>query len=111
MQRTATTLDGLPTLVLIHFFFPSAQGKHCIYTPHTAGRYARKRFRKAQCPIVERMVVAMMSNGRNNGKKAMAMRIVRSTLQIINVLTDQNPLQVRELQNYRKSLWLLCVLP
>lgn len=25
-----------------------------VYTPHTAGRYQKKRFRKAQCPIVER---------------------------------------------------------
>ena len=28
--------------------------KHATYVPHTAGRYAVKRFRKAQCPIVER---------------------------------------------------------
>lgn len=27
-----------------------------IYVPHTAGRYQTKRFRKALCPIVERMV-------------------------------------------------------
>jgi small subunit ribosomal protein S5e len=25
-----------------------------VYQPHTAGRYQKKRFRKAQCPIVER---------------------------------------------------------
>ncbi|MDK2413661.1 hypothetical protein QHH03_31705, partial [Aphanizomenon sp. 202] len=25
------------------------------YLPHSAGRYAAKRFRKAQCPIVERL--------------------------------------------------------
>ena len=45
------------------------------------------------------MVVAMMAHGRNNGKKAMAMRIVRSTLQIIHVLTDQNPLQVTRIES------------
>jgi hypothetical protein len=27
-----------------------------VYVPHTAGRYQKKRFRKAQCPIVERYV-------------------------------------------------------
>lgn len=27
-----------------------------VYVPHTAGRYQKKRFRKAQCPIVERRV-------------------------------------------------------
>lgn len=25
-----------------------------VFVPHTAGRYQKKRFRKAQCPIVER---------------------------------------------------------
>ncbi len=27
-----------------------------VYLPHTAGRWQKKRFRKAQCPIVERCV-------------------------------------------------------
>ncbi|CDR42031.1 CYFA0S08e02806g1_1 [Cyberlindnera fabianii] len=61
---------------------------------HTAGRYASKRFRKAQCPIIERLTNSLMMNGRNNGKKLKALRIVKHTLEIINVLTDQNPLQV-----------------
>jgi small subunit ribosomal protein S5e len=68
--------------------------KNCVYLPHTAGRYARKRFRKAQCPITERLALCLMYHGRNSGKKQMAMRIIRSTLEIINVLTDQNPIQV-----------------
>lgn len=64
------------------------------FISHTAGRYASKRFRKAQCPIVERLTNSLMMNGRNNGKKLKAVRIVKHTLEIINVLTDQNPLQV-----------------
>ena len=28
------------------------KSKHAVYVTHTAGRYAQKRFRKAQCPIV-----------------------------------------------------------
>jgi len=28
--------------------------KFAVYVPHTAGRYQKKRFRKALCPIVER---------------------------------------------------------
>ena len=31
-----------------------------VYQPHTAGRYQKKRFRKAQCPIVERCVPASL---------------------------------------------------
>ncbi|KAG5363458.1 40S ribosomal protein [Yarrowia sp. B02] len=65
-----------------------------VYIPHTAGRYANKRFRKAQCPIVERLTNALMMNGRNNGKKLKAVRIVEHALEIIHLLTDQNPLQV-----------------
>lgn len=30
--------------------------KFAVYVPHTAGRYQKRRFRKAQCPIVERCV-------------------------------------------------------
>jgi len=36
----------------------------------------------------------MMRNGRNNGKKLLAVRIVRQTLELVHVLTDQNPVQV-----------------
>jgi hypothetical protein len=31
-----------------------------VYLPHSAGRYAQQRFKKAQCPIVERVVNCMM---------------------------------------------------
>ena len=49
---------------------------------------------QAQCPITERLCVALMMHGRNSGKKMKAMRIIRSTLDIIHVLTDQNPIQI-----------------
>lgn len=65
-----------------------------VYVPHTAGRYASKRFRKAQCPIVERLTNSLMMSGRNNGKKLKAVRIVQHALEIIHLLTDQNPIQV-----------------
>ncbi|ODV92337.1 hypothetical protein CANCADRAFT_23336 [Tortispora caseinolytica NRRL Y-17796] len=65
-----------------------------VYLPHSAGRYAVKRFRKAQCPIVERLTNALMMNGRNNGKKLKAVRIVKHAMEIIYLLTDQNPIQV-----------------
>ena len=32
------------------------QVRHAVYLPHTAGRYAKKQFKKAQMPIVERLV-------------------------------------------------------
>ncbi|KAK1562835.1 hypothetical protein Q3G72_017740 [Acer saccharum] len=68
--------------------------KHATYVPHTAGRYSKKRFRKAQCPIVERLTNSLMMHGRNNGKKLMAVRIIKHAMEIIHLLTDQNPVQV-----------------
>jgi len=68
--------------------------KASVYLPHTAGRYNTKRFRKASCPIVERLVCSLMMHGRNNGKKIMAVRIVKHTFEVIHLLTDQNPIQV-----------------
>lgn len=38
-----------------------------------------------------------MMHGRNNGKKLMAVRIVKHAFEIINLLTGENPLQVRRL--------------
>ena len=80
-----------------------------MFLPHTAGRYAVKRFRKAQviyldkcfsasvfmssclqqCPIVERLTNALMKHGRNNGKKMLALRIVRQAFEIIHLLTGE----------------------
>ena len=110
--------------------------KFAKYLPHSAGRYAAKRFRKAQvslelqmktsgrmnlrapkcwyvclifafinsslsfplfatqCPIVERLTNSLMMHGRNNGKKLMAIRIVKHAFEIIHLLTGENPLQV-----------------
>jgi small subunit ribosomal protein S5e len=53
-----------------------------------------KRFRKAQCPIVERLTNSLMMHGRNNGKKLMAVRIIKHAFEIIHLLTGENPLQV-----------------
>merc|ERR1711966_209432 len=68
--------------------------KYAQYLPHSAGRFQKKRFRKATCPIVERLAVCMMHKGRNNGKKMMAMRIIKDAFAIVHLLTDQNPVQV-----------------
>merc|ERR1711916_402281 len=72
----------------------SVKPKHAQSLPHTAGRWQVKRFRKASCPIVERMTNAMMMHSRNTGKKLMAVRIIKHCFEIIHLLTDQNPIQV-----------------
>ena len=66
-----------------------------MYTPYTAGKYQKKRFQKVSCPITERFTnMLMVGNHRQNGKKQQAVRIFKQTLEIINLLTGQNPLEV-----------------
>lgn len=74
--------------------FIAIKDKDHVFIPHTAGRYQIKRFRKAQCPAVERLANALMRKGRNNGKKMLAMRIIQQAFEIIHLMTDDNPLQV-----------------
>jgi small subunit ribosomal protein S5e len=66
-----------------------------VYVPYTAGKYQKKRFQKVQCPITERFVNQLMvGGGRQNGKKQMAVRLFRQALEIIHLLTGENPLAV-----------------
>mmetsp|Transcript_25634 Transcript_25634/g.35424 ORF Transcript_25634/g.35424 Transcript_25634/m.35424 type:complete len:211 (+) Transcript_25634:94-726(+) len=74
--------------------YVAVKPKYGTFVPHTAGRFASKRFRKAQCPIVERLTNSLMMHGRNNGKKLLAVRIIKHAFEIIHLLTDQNPVQV-----------------
>merc|ERR550537_615440 len=68
--------------------------KFAVYLPHTAQRYQSVRFRKASCPIVERLVAALMFAGRNAGKKLLAVNIVRHAFEIVHLVSDKNPIQV-----------------
>ncbi|EFO88204.1 hypothetical protein CRE_15202 [Caenorhabditis remanei] len=68
--------------------------KSAKYLPHSAGRFQVRRFRKAACPIVERLASSLMMHGRNNGKKLMTVRIVKHAFEIIYLLTGENPVQV-----------------
>ena len=70
------------------------QTKAKVFYPHTAGKYQTKQFDKVKCPLVERLVNSLMCKGRNNGKKQMAVRIVKQTFEIIHILTGENPIKV-----------------
>ena len=75
----------------MNFFqdYIAVKEKFAKYMPHSSGRYAAKRFRKAQCPIVERLVNSLMMHGRNNGKKLMTVRIVKHSFEIIHLLSGE----------------------
>ena len=68
--------------------------KSQVYVPHTSGRFQQRAFRKVYCPFVERMVNSLMMHGRNTGKKMMAIKIVKQALEIVHLMTGENPLQV-----------------
>jgi len=65
-----------------------------VFHPFTAGRYQRRSFNKVNCPIVERLLNSLMMKGRNNGKKQLAVRIVKQALELIHLTTGENPLQI-----------------
>jgi len=62
--------------------------------PHSMGRHEHKRFRKANINIVERLVNNLMRPGKNAGKKAKAVNIVKHAFEIMNLRTGKNPIEV-----------------
>lgn len=62
--------------------------------PHSGGRHEHKKFKKSTINIVERLVNNMMRHGRCGGKKMKATSIVRNALEIINLKTGRNPIEV-----------------
>jgi len=62
--------------------------------PHTMGRHEHKRFGKADVNIVERLVNNLMRPGKNAGKKAKAINIVKHAFEIIHLRTGRNPIEV-----------------
>lgn len=62
--------------------------------PHSMGRHEHKRFRKANISIVERVVNNLMRPGKNAGKKARAINIVKHAFEIISLRTGKNPVEV-----------------
>jgi small subunit ribosomal protein S7 len=58
------------------------------------GRHEHKRFGKANVNIVERLVNNLMRPGKNAGKKAKAINIVKHAFEIIHLRTGRNPIEV-----------------
>ncbi|MEM1552300.1 MAG: 30S ribosomal protein S7 [Candidatus Bathyarchaeia archaeon] len=65
-----------------------------VVIPHSMGRHERKRFGKANVNIVERLVNNLMRPGKNAGKKAKAINIVKHAFEIIHLRTGKNPIEV-----------------
>jgi small subunit ribosomal protein S7 len=65
-----------------------------VVVPHSMGRHEHKRFRKASVNIVERLINDLMRPGKNAGKKARVINIVRHAFEIVNLRTGKNPVEV-----------------
>ena len=65
-----------------------------VVLPHSMGRHEHKRFRKASVNIVERLINDLMRPGKNTGKKARVINIVKHAFEIINLRTAKNPVDV-----------------
>lgn len=65
-----------------------------VIIPHTGGRYAHRRFKKAEMPIVERLVNKLMKTKKGTGKKIRMIKAIRIAFEIINLQTGKNPMQV-----------------
>merc|ERR1712072_1213021 len=88
------SFEGVSVIEIPLVDYIAVKAQNAIFLPHSAGRWSKKRFKKAQCPIVERITNALMMHGRNNGKKILAVRIMKHTMEIIALLTGENPVQI-----------------
>jgi small subunit ribosomal protein S7 len=65
-----------------------------VVVPHSMGKHEHKRFRKANVSIVERLANNMMRPGKNSGKKAKVMNMVKQAFELVNLRTGRNPIEV-----------------
>ncbi len=65
-----------------------------IVVPHSMGRHEHQRFRKANVNIVERLANNFMRPGKNAGKKAKVMNILKQAFEIVYLRTGRNPVEI-----------------
>ena len=65
-----------------------------VVVPHTGGRYEHQRFKKADMPIVERLVNKLMRTQKGTGKKERMIKSTKIAFEMINIQTGKNPIQV-----------------
>jgi len=64
------------------------------YTLGSMGRHEHRRFGKAEVNIVERLANHLMRFGKNAGKKARAVDVVKNALEIVALQTGKNPMEI-----------------
>ena len=72
--------------LLIHFNFNL---KYAMSIPRSAWRFQMKRFKKTQCPMVERFKCSLMMHGRSHEIKIKANNIIRHIFELISLMTGR----------------------
>ncbi len=62
--------------------------------PHSSGRHEHQRFKKSTINIAERLIDNMMRPGPSGGSKARATSIIKNAMDIVNIRTGKNPLEI-----------------
>ncbi|MCX9013324.1 MAG: 30S ribosomal protein S7 [Candidatus Methanoperedens sp.] len=62
--------------------------------PHSGGKNSKQQFAKSTLNIVERLINKLMREEHNTGQKITVYKNVKSSFEIINKKTGQNPIQV-----------------
>lgn len=65
-----------------------------ICVPHTMGRHEHRRFRKSEVNLVERLINNLMRPGKNAGKKARVINVIRNAFELIHLRTGRNPIEM-----------------
>lgn len=65
-----------------------------VYLPHSGGRHEARRFRKSRLNIVERFINSLLKPGSSGGEKNRITSAMRTSLRIINLKTDRNPIEI-----------------
>jgi small subunit ribosomal protein S7 len=65
-----------------------------LFYPYSGGGHESRSFGKSEVVVVERLANMLMRPGKNGGKKAQAISIVRQAFEVVHAKTGQNPLQV-----------------
>lgn len=65
-----------------------------IRVPHTMGRHEHRRFRKSEVNLVERLINNLMRPGKNAGRKARVISVMRNAFELIHLRTGRNPIEM-----------------
>ena len=83
------SIEDMNTIDLSLTYHINYNGKYAKIIPHSEDRFQIQRFRKAQCPIVERFACPLMMHGRNDEKRIKANNVLKHNFELISLMTGR----------------------